>query len=521
MPINPNSQAAGVGVTGENVVFSPSVTAKKRIVGIIGTFDPAKTGIVANTPIRVFSAEDVGSQTGFGFMLHTLARGFFQGGAGIETWIIPQAETVGAAAATGKIDYAITTVTAGTLNLYISGERVTIPVTAGMTAEQIATATVAAINAIPVKSGCPVTAVVNGVDATIVDLTAKSKGVWGNRITLAFNIGYGEAALAPGGVTAAITVMATGSGLPDIATALAAMGTGNSQNSLDLTAVIHGYGQDTATLDALSNYNGVGDNKTGNYAGTVHRPFRSLIGNNDAKAGLADLITFGNTRKLDRTNGMICVDGSLSMDDFIAASAMGVMEAMAGIRPEEKYVDVVIPGVMAGAIADRWSDDYDNRDAAVHAGISPTLVQGGSVTMQNVLTFYHPDNVPDASNAYASIRNIALVQNVLNTVYAEFSSTAWKGISIVADKSKVTSALSSVKIRDIKDVKVALLSLATKMAKLGWLYSDAFTLQNCVVTLRTNMSGFDMTMPLIFSIEGGIFNAAVLYDKSIAVLQAA
>ena len=65
--------------------------------------------------------------------------------------------------------------------------------------------------------------------------------------------------------------------------------------------------------------------------------------------------------------------------------------------------------------ADRWTKDYSVRDSAVKGGISPTRVISEQVVMQNVVTFYRPVSVPTASNAYKSMRSLAIIQDVLMT----------------------------------------------------------------------------------------------------------
>ena len=92
MTITPSSLAAinGVSVQNEQFAVEAQVLAQKNV--IIGTFDETTyTSIVDNVPIRVYSAEEVGALTGFGFMLHRLAKYAFKPGT-VETWIIPQPE---------------------------------------------------------------------------------------------------------------------------------------------------------------------------------------------------------------------------------------------------------------------------------------------------------------------------------------------------------------------------------------------------------------------------------------------
>ena len=105
---------------------------------------------------------------------------------------------------------------------------------------------------------------------------------------------------------------------------------------------------------------------------------------------------------------------------------------------------------MTSAIA--GSDQYTARDTAVNSGVSPTVVRGGAVLLQNVVSFYRPDNVADTSNGYRSMRNISILQNILNDQLNNFRSERWQGISIVSDVALVSNSSSRQKARDINSV---------------------------------------------------------------------
>jgi phage tail sheath gpL-like len=513
------SLAAANAVSVENVQFAITAQTLQRKIAIIGTYDPAKTDVVDNVPKRVFSAEDVGAQFGFGYMVHRLAYQAFRASKNVETWVIPQPESGGAVAASGNIIFTATSVSAGVIYGYIAGIKVPVRVNAGDDGDAIAIKVAAAISDI---KELPVTAVVNGVTTNQVDYTAKQKGVWGNAITLGFNWLPGEEL--PSGLSVAITDMASGSGLPDIQDALDAMGTGDGQNDKYFTAVIHGYGQDTTTLDAISIYNGEGNDLVGNYDLLVHKPFRTLVANTTDvdTAGLAALIVIGNGRKIDRTNGLLAVPGSPNHPAEIAAWTLGKMENINSIRAEQGYIDVTIEDFIPGEAADRWTSEYDNRDAALKAGISPTFVKNGVLALQNIATFYHPDNVPQESNGFRSQRNISILQNLLYNYWLNFEGERWNGISIVEDVAFVTDPNSQEKVRDIDAVQDDLLVLADLFAEKAWLYNSSFTKDKIknenLVILRPGLTGFNITFPVILSGEGGIFNSVIEFDTSIAIL---
>lgn len=500
-----SSIAAGVAVEMTNQPINPSVDTLQRKIVIIGVADATKLAgdLTADEPVRVYSAEGVGSIAGNGTMIHRLAKAVYAGSQGIETWIIPQAEGGTDVAATGTITITVTTAKSGVISLYISGARVPVSIANGATDAEIATAVAAAITA---ATGVPVTA---SAALGVVTVTSKSKGEWGNGISLALNLN-GETT--PSGVTVAVTAMTGGSGVADISTALDAMGIGDNANENHYTALVHGYGDDVTTLDLISDYNGSGGAAVGCYDKLVGRFFRSLNGSvaNDLSAE----VTASDLRKEDRTNGIIVVPNSPNHPAEIAAIAMGVMEKENNILPQASYVDKVLPGVFAGGA--RWSDQYDNRDTAVRSGISPTRVKSGTVVLQNVVSYYRPDDVAPSNNGYRSMRNISISQNVAYINRRYFEQENWTNLTIVADTSKVNLPAARVKAKDVQGVKDAILYLGGEYERRGMIYSKDSVVAGLSdpnsVTIRDGFTGFDYNMRLVYSGEGLILNNSVIYD---------
>ncbi len=531
MGITSTSIAAGVGVAVENKRFQTGAEVIPRKILIIGTYDPLKDGgggeeplllrssslnVTPNEPIQVFSAEHVGSLTGFGFMLHRLAMQAFAGSGGVETWILPMSEADVAFQATGSIEFDGPALSSGTIYLYIANDAVPVSVASDATADVIAEAVVSAVNSI---KELPVTAE-QEPEMPIVKFTSKSAGPWGNDISICLNLGLNQAL--PDGITATITDMFEGSGIPDISRALDALGTGDSANEEFFTDVVHGYGKDTITLDAISTYVGAGNVAVGLYDNLVSRPFRALTGDiSFGSAGLNALITLGDSRKLDRANGVICVPGSASHPSEIAAQVIGHMARINSDRAEEHYLGVKLIDIHPGEKADRWTSDYASRDTAVKSGISPTRIQSGVVALQNVVTFYHPDDVPVSSNGYRSMRNISILQNILANIRTNFEREKWQGISIVADTNAVTNIKDRKKARDIDSVIDDLAALAKSFESQAWIYEAAFTLEKLAedgaVSIRDGGIGFDNYLAVILSGEGGILNTIVEFDTSISV----
>lgn len=515
MGISPSSLAAGnqVGIKNQQFAVSAQVIPQRNL--IIGTGDPSKeSSLTLNKPYRVFTPEQVGSLTGFGFMLHRLAKALFAGGKS-ETWFIMQHST--GSQATGNITFSGTCTVARDLAFYLAGEKISVPVAVGDNYEDIAAALAAAIEA---DDNYPVSA---AAVAGACNFTSKSTGLnWGNYITLAVNLDDDDAL--PGGITAVITDMSGGTGTPDIQDALDALGTGDAQNEKNFTNVIHGYGAVTAVLDALSTYNGVGNDYTGNYKKEVSRPFRSLIGDTfpGLEYGLSDLLTFADGRRSDRTNGIMAAPGEYYHPQELAARAMGIMGVKNSIRAQDPYFDEILLPSQA-AIVDRWTNDYDNKDQAVKGGVGTTMVLDGNLTMQNIITFYRPADVAPESNGYRSMRNISIIQNMLANYRLNWERDKWKNITIVEDTAAVDDPQSRVKARDVESVIDDLLEIADTFAGKGWIYTAEYTKDAIkaggIVSLRAGLTGFDITdLPVIFSGEGGIYNTDIIFDTSIAIL---
>ena len=515
MAFTSTSYAAGTFASVKNVVLVPSAEVLPRRIGIIGTYDPLKTAVANEVPVLVTSPEDVAAQFGDGFMLHHLARAAFVGSGGLPTYVIPQAEVAGAQAA-GTVTFTATTPEAGTVPMYIDGDAVPFTVLSTSDAEAVAAAAVAAITA---KPELPVTATNT---AGVMDVVAKTEGTYGNEISVAFNLGAGQAL--PSGIGAVVVALTSGTGVPDIDDALNALGTGDNSNEDFYTEIIHGYLQDSTTLDKISTYNGVGNDFVGNYAKEVGRPFRTLTGDVAVgSAALSALVAIGDARKEDRTNGVIAVPGSQTHPSTIAALALGVMAKTANLRPEETTIGKLLSGVWPGARgADRWTADYDSRNTAALAGVSPTLVKSGAVYMQDTLTFYHPDTVPLANNGYKSQRNIAITQNLLNSNLSAFSSERWQGVTIVADTGAVSSSVNRAKVVDRDSVIDQLIALVTLYAGNAWLYTAEYTIGRLnsdptLVTTRGDGRGFIVVLPVIYSGEGAVLDVETNFDVSIAV----
>lgn len=509
--------ASGTGSGVNNVTFSPVAEVLQRKILIIGVYDAAKTAVVDEVPFLSTDPAFTGSVVGFGTPLHRLHLKSALGAQGIETWIQPQAETGTESA--GEIDFAGSTgVLAGTLAIYIAGDRIAVNITAAMTVEDIADAVVLAINA---NLDTPVIAAKTAVTFEVT-LDAKTKGLEGDNYDISLSIEAGD--VTPTGITSAITAMTGGAGTPAMADALNGLGTGDNANEAGFTDGIHGYGQDTTTLDAIEAYVGSGNDFTGLYQKTVARPIRFVEGDTVASAaGLAAQIVISDARLDDRSQGVISVPDSQSAPSEIAAQAMGHMARKNNIAATASYNGTTLIGVRPGATANRWTSDYDDRDTAVRAGISPTKVDAGNVKLQNVVSYYRPASVPVSSNGYREMRNISVTQNILASQKIFFTREKWQDFDIVSDVTKVTNPVAKARARDVNSVLDDIILLVNQWAAIGWLFNASFTIDRLkadqtLVTIRTNSDGFDIKIPVLYSGIGNILDSVVEFDISFAVL---
>ena len=489
MGILSSSLAVGVGAGVQNVQFTPSANDIPRNIVIIGTFNPSLAGsVTANTVYGPYSnAGQVAIAFGAGYMLHRLAIGVFLGLAsgGANVYVIPQSEVAGAAATSASTVISGTATAAGALNFYIGNIKYAVSVASGDLAATIGGNLVALINA---DTSCPVTA----SGTATVTLLAKSLGPAGNAIPIAYNIQAGDSL--PAGVTATVVPLAGGTGVPVIANALNALGTGTNANTLPngqwMTDLVHGYlatatvmatpVQDQTTLTAIGTYCGLASANppTGCYDHLVGKPFRCINGDTTNSASVpAALITLcGTTNVNDRTDGLLCVPGSRTHPCEIAAIATGLINARTGQAALRPYAGMVLPGVEPGPTG-MWTGDYTNRDTAVKAGISPTVVIGGAVQLQNLVSFYAANTgVAVTSNIYREFVNLVKTANMIWSLISTFRGTKWQGCALVKDTSAVTDPTAKQYVRSLQDVIDELVGLAKAWAGKGWIYTADFTI---------------------------------------------
>ena len=93
---------------------------------------------------------------------------------------------------------------------------------------------------------------------------------------------------------------------------------------------------------------------------------------------------------------------------------------------------------------------------------------------------------------------------------------------IVANVSAVSNSLDRQKARDVDAVIDDLVALAKSFEGKAWIFEAAFTIDELkkagAVVIRPGAIGFDNTLSIILSGEGGILDTVTQFDTSVAVL---
>lgn len=316
----------------------------------------------AGTLQRINSAAEAAGLFGKGSVLHEMLTMARTANKETDMWAMALDDLGAGVAATFTVTVAVTTAQAGTIALYINGNKLSVGVSANDSATTIATAIVAAVTA---WASSPVTA---ANAAGVVTLTAKHKGQFGSDIDVRTN--YYQDEVLPGGVTVTCAAGVAGTGNPDVATALAAI-------SLESFYTIVTPYTDTSNIVKLetelaSRWGGM-DMRTGHL-------FGALRGTQSA------LTTLGAARNSVHST-FIGVKSSPTPIYCWAAVFAAVCEFNGAIDPARPFQTLTLPGVMPPALADRFT--RQERDLLLRDGISTFMVdQGGTVLIERVITTY-------------------------------------------------------------------------------------------------------------------------------------
>jgi phage tail sheath gpL-like len=333
-----------------------------------------------DTPYLVSRVDEAKTLFGVGSMLARMHEIYRANDSFGEVWCIALEDTAAGVAATGTIAVAGTASAAGTLNLYIAGQRVQVPVAAGDTNTAIATAIAAAITA---ATDLPVSA---SAATGTVTLTAKHKGSLGNDIKLQLNYrGNAGGESTPAGVTLTITPMASGATDPTLTAAITAMG------DEEYDFIVHPY-TDSTSLNALqTELNDV----TGRWAWS-----RQVYGHAyAAKRGtLSDLTTLGAARN-DPHHSIAGFEANVPNPCWEFAAAYGARNAkFIALDPARPTQTGELLGILPAPAGQRFL--LSERQTLLTTGIATSYVGGGLVRVERAITTYQKNAFNQADPSY-------------------------------------------------------------------------------------------------------------------------
>lgn len=313
-----------------------------------------------------------------------------------ELWVLPVADPAAAVAATGSVAFGGVATGAALVNLYVAGIKTAIRATNGMTADEVATALAAAVNA---NVALPVTAV---AATGTLNLTAIHGGTLGNDIDVQMNFyGASQGEVLPPGITAVVTPMASGAGVPDFTAGLANCG----DLEFDFIAFPH---TDTASLDAMKLFL---DDQTGRWS------WSQMIygGMFSAKRGtVGTLQTFGFTRN-DQHATIMGFDGSPSPVWNWAAGYCAAAAVSLRIDPARPTHTLPIAGILAPQSPSRFT--MTERNTLLYSGVAThTVGNDGTVRIEGDITTYQKNAYGSPDDSYLKIQTLYNLQFILRSL---------------------------------------------------------------------------------------------------------
>lgn len=420
----------------------------------------ATGSVAAGVPTEITRKDQGDTYFGRGSLLAEMLRAGKAVDAYTDVWAIALDDDAAAAAATGSIDTSGTATAPGTLTPYIAGKRVQVGVSTSDTGATVATALAAAINA---DTSLPVTAAVDGVTLTKVNLTARNKGEAANGVDIRMNY-YGETT--PAGITVTITAMSGGTGNPDISTAIAAIG------SDWYNWIVMPY-SDTANVTVLEN------ELNALWGPTIQRDARAF---GAYRGNHADTATFGGTRNSPHVTWL--GTNIAPQPPYIIASinAMTAANPLA-LDPARPLHTLALTGMMAPARNVRWTDS--ERNLLLFDGIATyTVAADGTCRIERQITSYQTNAAGLADVSYLDINRPETLSRIRYEQRASVGSKFIQGrFKLASDNNARFGAGQPILTPDT--VTAWLLGLYRDMIDKGWVEDFAGYKSTVIVEIDT------------------------------------
>lgn len=357
-------------------------TQNKRAL-LVGQMLSTGTAAV-NTPMLVSTTDQAKALFGVGSMLARMHAKYRAQDSFGEVWCIAVADAGAGVQATGTITVAGPASAAGTISLYIAGQRVLVPVAAADASTVIATAINAAINA---ATDLPVTSTVL---ASTVTLTCRWKGATGNDITVQDSFrGQAGGEVLPAGVALTYSgsgFLASGATNPTLTgTVITAMG------DEEYDYVIHPY-TDSTSLDAFQTEM---NDTVGRWSWS-----RQVYGHcYTALRGTLSALTTAGALRNDPHHTIAGIDADCPNPSWEYAAAYGGANAL-GLNADTARPTQTLP--LTDILAPRAGKRFllTERQSLLNYGIATSFVSGGMLRVERAITTYQKNAFNQADPSY-------------------------------------------------------------------------------------------------------------------------
>ena len=338
---------------------------------------------VADQLVLVSSFAEAKTLFGAGSLLANMVEGFKDNNKFQELWCLPVLDNGAGVPAAGSIEATGGPTAAGTLNVYIAGKRVQIPVASGQSLASIISDLKDAMDLDP---DLLVSAVINATPE-ILDLTAKNDGIPGNDIDIRFN--YNPEDELPAGLGTTIVAMTAGATNPDLTTALANID--DKQYILGISAFLDSANRLLIEAEMKDRFGPLLQTD-----GYFHYFSRGTLG---------EQVTVGSDLNSQFTS-VIDVLGPLHGAVQISR-IIGEVVAAAEIDPARPFQNIEVTGLLAPEESERRK--LVDRNTLLFNGIATYKVQGDTVIIERMITTYQT-NVAGADDvSYLNLNTLLIL----------------------------------------------------------------------------------------------------------------
>lgn len=334
------------------------------------------------SPKLVTSKEQADALYGQGSVLSQQVAKFLEGNKFTELTCVALDDDGSAVKAAGSFQLAGVPTEAGVIYLWIGGSFVSVAVSTSSTPTTLIAALAAAITA---DADLPVTGVVNGGDATILDLEAKNGGEFGDDIQVQHSYALGQSL--PDGITATVVPMAGGAANPDISQVWTVLG--------DTQYIL----MSSPYLDAV-NLTAVETEFADRFGPIRQNDGYAVYAKRDT---LNNLSSLGNTRNSQFTS--IMLSESINLPWEVSSAALAQIATAGQIDPARPFQTLALDGILPVQESERFT--LEERNTLMYNGIaSQRIDDGGLVRVERVITTYKTNAVGANDISYLDLNTL-------------------------------------------------------------------------------------------------------------------